>query len=122
MKRSNIEKKMFYEASSEIFRRALILRNKMTQAEKLLWEHLRKKKLGVRFKPQHPIGRFIADFYCHQAKLVVEIDGEIHDGQKEYDIGRAGEMEEYGIRVLRFKNSEVFEDIEGVVERIQEML
>ena len=122
MKRSNIEKKMFYEASPEIFRRALILRNKMTQAEKLLWEKLRNKQLGVRFKSQHPIGRFIVDFYCHQAKLVVEIDGEIHDGQKEYDKGRVGEMEEYGIRVLRFRNHEVFEDIEGVVERIRERL
>ena len=94
----------------------------MTETEKLLWKKLRNKQLGVRFKSQHPLGRFIADFYCHQAKLVVEIDGEIHDGQKEYDIGRSAEMEEYGIRVLRFRNHEMFEDLEEVVEKIKEML
>ena len=94
----------------------------MTGAEKLLWERLRNKQLGVRLKPQHPIDRFIADFYCHHAKLVVELDGEIHNRQKEYDIGREGEMEEFGIRVLRFKNHEVLEDLERVVGRIKEML
>ena len=88
----------------------------------MLWEHLRKKKLGVRFKPQHPIGRFIVDFYCHQAKLAVELDGEIHKKQKESDLVRTEEIEGYGLRVLRFKNSEVFEDIKGVVEKIKEML
>ena len=115
MKKRTIERSMFYNARPVIFQRAKSLRKNMTGAEKMLWERLRKKQLGVRFKPQHPIGRFIADFYCHQAKLVIEIDGEIHDGQKEYDIGRTSEMEDYGMRVLGFKNSEVFEDIEGVV-------
>ncbi|MBS3771068.1 MAG: endonuclease domain-containing protein [Bacteroidales bacterium] len=110
---------MFYNARPEIFQRAKSLRKNMTGAENMLWEKLRNKQLGVRFKPQHPIGRFIEDFYCHKAKLVVEIDGEIHNGQKKYDIGRTGEMEEYGIRVLRVKNYEVFEDIEEVVERIR---
>ena len=87
----------------------------MTVTEKLLWEKLRNKQLGVRFKPQHPIGRFIVDFYCHQSKLVVEVDGEIHNKQKQYDIGREGEMEEYGIRVVRFQNYEVLEDKRNVV-------
>jgi cyclase len=113
---------MFYNARPIIFERAKRLRKNMTEAEKLLWERLRNKQLGVRFKPQHPIGHFIADFYCHQAKLVVELDGEIHNKQKQYDIGREGEMEEYGIRVLRFKNHEVLEDLEGVVGRIKESL
>ena len=122
MKKRTIERSMFYDARPEIFQRAKSLRKNMTDAEKLLWEKLRNKQLGVRFKPQHPIGRFIVDFYCHQTKLVVEIDGEIHDEQKEYDMGRTGEMEEYGIRVIRFRNHEVFEDIEGVVERIKDML
>ena len=105
MKKRTIERSMFYDVRPEIFQRAKSLRKNMTGPEKLLWENLRNKQLGVRFKPHYPTGRFIVDFYCHQAKLVVEIDGEIHDGQKEYDIGRTGEMEECGIRVLRFKKS-----------------
>ena len=122
MKKRSIERSMFYNAKPGIFQKAEELRNNMTEAEKLLWERLCKKQLGVRFKAQHPIERFIADFYCHSAKLVVELDGEIHNHQKEYDIGREAEMEKYEIKVIRFKNNEVFEDIEGVVETIREYL
>mgnify|MGYP006298791947 CR=1 FL=1 len=89
MKKRSVERSMFYNARPEIFQRAKMLRKNMTVTEKLLWEKLRNKQLGVRFKPQHPIGRFIVDFYCHQSKLVVEVDGEIHDQQKEYDIGNS---------------------------------
>ncbi|MFO7882070.1 MAG: DUF559 domain-containing protein [Kosmotogaceae bacterium] len=92
---------MFYNATPTVFENARLLRRNMTEAEKLLWERLCKKQLGVRFKAQHPIERFIADFYCHKAKLVVELDGEIHNYQKEYDIGREGEMEKYDITVIR---------------------
>ncbi len=122
MKKRSIERAMFYNATPGIFQKAEELRNNMTEAEKMLWERLRKKQLGVRFKAQHPIERFIADFYCHSAKLVVELDGEIHQEQKEYDTGRQAEMEKYDITVIRFKNQEVFEDIESVVERIREYL
>ena len=122
MKKRSIERLMFYNAKPGIFKKAEELRNNMTEAENLLWERLRKKQLGVRFKAQHPIEQFIADFYCHSAKLVIELDGEIHNHQKEYDIGREAEMEKYGIRIIRFKNHEVFEDIEGVVERIRDYL
>jgi cyclase len=113
---------MFYGATSYIFRRAAWLRNNMTPAEKLLWEQLRKKQLGVRFKAQHPMGRYIADFYCHQAKLVVEIDGPIHNYQKGEDKHRADDIKKDGITVLRFRNEEVIEDMEGVLERIREYL
>ncbi|MFP4019804.1 MAG: endonuclease domain-containing protein [Bacteroidales bacterium] len=122
MKKRSIERSMFYKAKPNIFRKAEELRNNMTEAEKLLWKRLSKKQLGVRFKAQHPIEQFIADFYCHSAKLVIELDGEIHNHQKEYDIGREAEMEKYDIRIIRFKNHEVFEDIDGVVERIKEFL
>jgi len=110
---------MFYNASPGIFRKAEELRNNMTKAEQLLWENLRNNQIGVRFKPQHPIEHFIADFYCHSAKLVIELDGEIHEQQKEYDIGREAEMEKYDIRVIRFKNHEVLEDVDSVVEQIR---
>ena len=110
---------MFYNASPDIFRKAEELRKNMTEAEKILWERLRKKQLSVRFKAQHPIERFIADFYCHQSKLVVEVDGEIHKYQKEYDDGREAEMEKYGIKIIRFTNDEVINDIEKVIEKIK---
>jgi len=122
MKKRSIERSMFYNAKPNIFRKAEELRNNMTEAEKLLWERLSKKQLGIRFKAQHPIEQFIADFYCHSAKLVIELDGEIHNHQKEYDIGREAELGKYDITVIRFKNQEVFEDIDGVVERIREYL
>ena len=94
----------------------------MTLAEKLLWERLKKNQLGVRFKAQHPIDIFIADFYCHKFKLVVEIDGKIHENQIEYDNGRTAELERWGLRIIRFPNEDVFENIERVIEEIQRNL
>ena len=90
---------MFYNASPIIFERAKRLRENMTEAELKLWECLKEKKLlNLRFRPQHPIDIFIADFYCHPLKLIVEIDGGIHLSQtnKSYDIGREAELERWG--------------------------
>ena len=115
-----MDRRMFYGAKPEIFANAKWLRANMTQSEKLLWSHLKENKLGVRFKPQHPIDIFIADFYCHEAKLVVEVDGEIHDQQKEYDDGRSAEMEKYHIKVIRFNNSYIVNNIEKVVKVIED--
>ena len=72
MKKRSVERSMFYNAPATIFENARLLRRNMTEAEKLLWKRLRKKQLGVRFKAQHPIERFIADFYCHSARLVID--------------------------------------------------
>ena len=119
MKKKTIERSMFYNASPEIFRRAEELRKNMTGAEKVLWGKLQKSQLGVRFKAQHPIERFIVDYYCHKAKLVIEIDGEIHKFQKEYDLGREAELEKYGIKILRFSNDEVIQNIDLVIEKIK---
>ena len=86
------------------------MRENMTQAEKVVWELLKEKKMvGLRFKAQHPIDIFIADFYCHALKLIIEIDGKIHKSkdQKENDIGREAELEHWGIKVIRFANEEV---------------
>jgi very-short-patch-repair endonuclease len=75
-----IERNMFYRARKSIFLKAVELRNNPTKAEIILWEQLKNKDLfGVRFKRQHPIDIFIADFYCHKYKLVIEVDGEIHN-------------------------------------------
>jgi cyclase len=70
---------MFYGALPLIFERADGLRKNPTEEEKILWERLKAKKLGVKFRRQHPIWNYIADFYCHELKLVIEVDGSIHD-------------------------------------------
>ena len=111
---------MYYGAKPETFKAARILRKHTTSHEKFLWEKLKLKQIcGVRFRRQHPIDFFIADFYCHEARLVVEIDGEIHNQQREYDDGRSAEMERYFIKVIRFTNSEIEKNIEDVVKRIE---
>jgi very-short-patch-repair endonuclease len=97
---------LFYGANRSIFQSAEILRKNMTASEKILWGQLNKKQLGVRFKAQQPIDIFIADFYCHKFKLVIEIDGEIHETQKEYDEGRTAVLERFGLTVIRFSNYE----------------
>ena len=113
---------MFYGATPAIFENAKLLRKNMTQAEKVLWIRLDKNQLGTRFKAQHPIDAFIADFYCHTHKLVIELDGEIHKFQGDYDAGRTAELERFGIKVIRFTNQEVLTDIENVVRKIKEEL
>ncbi len=112
---------MYYGAKPDIFEAARVLRKNMTFYEELLWERLNHKQIyGLRFRRQHPIDIFIADFYCHEAKLVVEIDGEIHLLQKDYDIARTAEMEKYGLKVIRFDNIEVERNIETVIKKIEE--
>jgi very-short-patch-repair endonuclease len=116
-----IEKSMYYGAKPATFEAARILREQMTLHEILLWEKLKLKQIcDVRFRRQHPIDFFIADFYCHGARLVVEIDGETHNYQREQDDGRSAEMERYFIKVIRFTNSEVENNIEDVVKRIED--
>jgi len=97
----------------------------MTSAEKLLWNRISKSQIqGFRFKAQHPIDRFIVDFYCHKVKLVIEIDGEVHEmvEQAERDQGRTAELEAFGLKVLRFSNQEVFENLEDVLKTIKQSL
>jgi len=114
---------MFYNAKPHIFEKAKMLRKNMTEAELKLWERLKgKQMLGLRFRPQHPIDMFIADFYCHPVKLVIEIDGGIHQStyQKEYDFGREGELENWGIQVIRFTNEEIENNINQVIKQIKQ--
>lgn len=114
---------MFYNAKPHIFEKAKILREHMTEAELKLWNILRNRKMiNLRFKPQHPIDIFIADFYCHSLKLVIEVDGGIHNtnDQREYDIGREAELLQWGIKVIRFTNDEVINDIYLVRKKIEQ--
>ena len=108
-------------SSGKIFGYARKNRHTQTVAEKLLWMNLRNRKLnGFKFRRQHPISSFIADFYCHERLLVVEVDGNYHleEGQNEYDIGRTYDLEGLGIKVVRFTNKEVEEQISEVLFKI----
>ena len=115
---------MFYGASPDIFKKARALRGNPTKAEKVLWEKLRLKQLGVKFRRQHPINIYITDFYCHEKKLVVEVDEDYHlrSDQKEYDELRTEDIKEYGIEVIRFKNEEIVEKTNDVIKKIKKVI
>ena len=100
------------------------LRRKMTPSEKVLWHGLRCHKIaGLKFRRQHPIRYYIADFYCHQARLVIEVDGPIHDriDRREHDQQRDGVMEDFGIMILRFSNDEIKYQLMAVLKKIEEV-
>ena len=108
--------------TKEKLERARELRREMTPAEKLLWQQVRAKKLGVRFRRQQIIAGFIVDFYCHRAALVVEVDGDIHDLQQEEDARREKVLIEMGLRILRFRNDEVVKNLAAVIGMIIDQL
>ena len=94
----------------------------MTPAEKRLWQEVRAKKLGVRFRRQQIIAGFIVDFYCHTAALVVEVDGDIHDLQHEEDARREKALREMGLKIVRFWNEDVIKELPMVVGRIRSLI
>jgi BirA family biotin operon repressor/biotin-[acetyl-CoA-carboxylase] ligase len=98
------------------------LRKHMTDAERRLWSHLRRKQLGARFRRQAPIGRYIADFACFDPKLVIELDGGQHDEHRGYDAQRDAWLRAQGFTVLRFWNNDALRNTEGVLERIAQVL
>ena len=112
------------EAIGKLYQYGRELRQESTKAEKLLWAELRNKKLnGLKFRRQHPIDKFVLDFYCHERKLAIELDGSIHDVKvnKDYDEARSAMLGELGIYTLRFQNDEVINNIESVLQKINEM-
>jgi very-short-patch-repair endonuclease len=117
-----IEKNMFFGAKAELFPLALKMRKNPTEAERVMWRILRKFcQSGIPFRRQHPIEFYIADFYCHNLRLVIEVDGEIHTEKENqsHDDGRTGEI---GIKVIRFTNSQVLHESEMVIEKINNTL
>jgi len=109
-------------ATGKLYQYGRELRQSSTNAEKILWEYLRNRRLdGLKFRRQHPLDLFIADFYCHEKKLVVEIDGRIHDLKEnaDYDRMRTYTLEDSGIKVIRFTNEEVELNIEIVLNEIK---
>lgn len=99
--------------------RARELRRAMTPEEKLLWQNLRHNRLeGLHFRRQQVIDGYIADFYCHAAAVIVEVDGPVHAQQIEYDTARNEILSIRGFRILRITNDEVRQDLRGVLARI----
>jgi len=100
------------------------LRKTMTDVEVKLWSRLRRMQLGVRFRRQSPIGLYVADFACHDPKLIVELDGGQHNEpeRKEYDERRTNWLRSQGFKVLRFWNFQINDELEAVVEQIERRL
>ena len=98
-------------------------RSKPTEAENLLWQRLRRHQLrGISFRRQHSIGQFIVDFYCAKAKLVIEVDGPVHQYSKKEDSIRQEYLESYHFVVLRYSNDAVLNNIDNVIKQITSYL
>ena len=113
---------MFYGALPILFELASKLRDRQTEAELYLWSQLDNLNcLNVRFKRLHPILYFVADFYCHKAKLIIEVDGGYHDlpEQYKYDKEREHELDDLGLKVIRFTNEQVLFQIENSLKAIE---
>ncbi len=109
------------KVSPTLWETAKLLRRRMTLEERVLWQHLRAKRLGgLRFRRQQIIGRYVVDFYCHAARLVVELDGAAHAYQVKQDQERDAFLSARGLRILRFKNRQVREDLTRVLAQIEE--
>lgn len=120
-----VQKRMFYSASNLIFENARILRGNQTEAETVLWNILKDYKLkGFKFRRQHAIANYIADFYCHKASLVIEIDGEYHNTneQIEKDKYRTDYFNEIGLKEIRFTNNQILCDIGNVLNEINNFI
>lgn len=119
--RKTVEYKMYFNAPEYIFRLAKDLRANQTDSEKELWKIIGSKKiLGLHFRRQHPVNIYIVDFYCHEIKLAIEVDGEIHSKKEKHenDLNRTAELERLGIKVIRFTNKDIFGDFEWVKMQI----
>jgi very-short-patch-repair endonuclease len=116
---------MWKGASPQIFSNARKLRDNATEAEDILWTALRNKQLnGYKFRRQHPLSFYIADFYCHEFKLVIEVDGGYHQTKEQIllDNRRTADIEFQGLKVIRFTNEEVTIDLPNVLDRIKECI
>jgi cyclase len=113
---------MFYGADPIIFELAKKLRNSVTNEEMILWGILKERFPDLKFRRQHPISNYVADVYCHSQKLVIEIDGSIHhlEEVKRNDEQRQKDLENLGIKVIRFTNKEIKNNLEVVLQKIEQ--
>lgn len=119
-----MKENMYYGASSFVFQKAEELRNRMTPAEEVLWKAIHINEWKLKFRRQHPVANWVVDFYCHSIKLVVELDGGIHEEEevKRNDEERESYLKRMGLTVLRFKNEEVLANKKSVLEKISEAI
>jgi len=119
-----MKRSMFYESSPVIFENAKRLRNEPTPSEIIFWSLLKQYFSNFKFKRQHPVSRYIADFYCHKLKLVIEIDGGIHltEDAKNNDRLRDEFMRSLDLKIIRFTNDEVCKRGEFVVEKLTDFI
>lgn len=117
-------KKMYKKAEPKKFEFARVLRKTATEQEKILWQELRNKKLGFKFRRQHPIDEYIVDFICIDKKLIIEIDGFHHITKEGMENDKMGDilLKHYNFRILRFFNSEIESNLEDVLNKIREAL
>lgn len=114
---------LFKGANGYLFEFSRELRKRSTEAEEILWQFLRNKNhKGLKFRRQHPLKNYIADFYCHDLKLVIEIDGGIHNQEvnQVYDKQRTIVLNELGLSVIRFTNDEVLNQLPEVLKKIKQ--
>ena len=111
-------------AGKEIYQKARELRNRSTHAEDILWGYLKNKPHGIKFRRQHPYANYILDFYCHSLKLIIEVDGSIHDSDraKANDKQRQNLLEREGLAFLRFRNEELTSKLEIVIQSIEKVI
>lgn len=115
---------MFHEASLVIFELAKKLRNNVTPTEMLLWGRLKEHFPKLKFRRQHPVSIYIADFYCHTERQIIEIDGSIHELEevKTNDIIRQKDLKDLGIKALRFSTKEITHSMDTVLQKIEKSL
>ena len=115
---------MFYKANPLIFSNARELRSKLTPSEQVFWLRLKEQFPKYKFRRQHPISIYIADFYCHNLKIVIEIDGSVHDSEeaKLNDEKRLKDLENLNLTVIRFTNEQIKNEIEIVIEVISSVI
>ncbi len=111
---------MKYKNSRQYNFRAKELRKQAPRTEQLVWNALRelRKETILKFRRQHPLSPYVADFACVAARLIVELDGDSHDGRQSYDARRDADLKDRGWHILRIKNDDVFSNLEGVIETI----
>ena len=113
--------RMGYYGNRELVKKARELRNNMTLAEIILWSRLRSKKVdGYKFRRQEPIYDYVVDFYCHELKLIIEVDGEIHTYAEtsESDLKRDNILKINGYHIVRLSNREIETDVNAAVYKI----
>ena len=112
---------MFEGAGYLVFQNAKRLRNTMTETELMLWAHIKGGINGLKFRRQHPIGNYIADFFCHKVKLIIEIDGSVNKlpEVKELDIVRQKDLEDLGYYFIKFSNNEIQRNLSRVINIIE---